>query len=209
MVESQSGFRIAALSRCQGTRLRVRDWDTDFNALVNHLASKAFPNRALGGPAKTVPSRAIVALHVLTAKARVPHWSDAAEVKFSITNLAENPAKLTGLELQVLKRIPIRDVEFKKAGAPVAEFQLEANIGNEDHIDLLRGLGMQFILPPGSSDAFSLALRGPEGFLIEYCLRLGIEDLVTRRHSSAESDTLEVVCPIRSVKVLKDRTTGP
>ena len=112
------------------------------------------------------------------------------------------------LELQVLKRTPIRDVAFKKAGAPLAEFHIEAEIGHEDHIDLLGGLGTQFILSPGSSDAFNLALRGPEGFLIEYRMRVGVDDLVTKREFKIETDILEVQYPIRSLKALKERTIG-
>jgi hypothetical protein len=108
-------------------------------------------------------AKASVAIHVLSTKSSVPHWSDAAEVKFSITNLTENAAKLARLGLQVLKRTPIRGVAFHKAGAPVREFQLEAVIGDDDEVDLLKDLDTQFILPPESSDAFNLALRGPGG----------------------------------------------
>jgi len=192
---------LMALSSCQGTSLRTREWDRDFGVLVDLLASKglAFVTEAGLGPST-------VALHVLNAKSRVPHWSEAAEVRFSLTNLGKNAAKLTGLELQVLKRAAIQKVAFRKAGAPVAEFQLEATIGVEDRIELLDKLGTQFILAPGSSDAFNLALRGPEGFLIEYRLRVCVYDLARKHESEIESETLQVEYPVRSLKVLKERS---
>jgi len=153
-------------------------------------------------------AEATVAIHVLSAKSRLPHWSDAAQVKFSITNLTENTAKLARLELQVLKRTPIQDVAFRKAGAPVSEFQLKASIGDEDNVDLLKDLDTQFVLGPGSSDAFNLALRGPEGFLIECRLCARIDDLVTKREFEVASDTLAVEYPIRSLAAILRQKRG-
>ena len=193
---------LVPLSSCQGAPLRTREWDTDFGRLVDLLISKG-----LVLAAEADASQATIALHVLQAKFQVPSWSEAAEVKFSLTNLGGNPAKLTRLELRVLERTPIQDVAFRKAGAPVPNFQLEATIGTEDLIDLLQGLDTQFVLAPGSSDAFNLALRGPEGFVINFRLRVRVDDLATKYESSVESDTLQVIYPIRSLKVLQERTT--
>lgn len=193
---------LAPLSSCQGTPLRTREWDRDFGVLVDLLASKGLSLSTAGDA-----GRANIALHVFNAKARVPHWSDAAEVRFSLTNLGKNFAKLTGLELAVLERIPIQEVAFRKAGAPVVEVQLEATIGTGNQIDLLEGLNAQFILAPGSSDAFKLALRGPEGFMIECRLQARFDDLSTRAESTVESETLQVTYPIRSLDVLRERTS--
>jgi len=193
---------LVPLSSCQVARLRTREWDTDFGDLVGLLISKGL---ALAAEADVSQTR--IVLHVLQAKFQVPHWSEAAEVKFSLTNLGRSPVKLTRLELRVLERTPIQDVAFRKAGAPLPNFQLEATIGADDYVDLLQGLKTQFVLAPGSSDAFSLALRGPEGFLVDCRLHVRVDDLATTHEFTVESDTLQVEYPIRSLRVLQERTT--
>ena len=47
---------------------------------------------------------------------------------------------------------------------------------------------------------------GADGILREGCYNMRI-DLATKHESSVESDTLQVVYPIRSLKVLQERTT--
>lgn len=149
-------------------------------------------------------SSEIAVINVLKEFIEQPHWSQNVPVQFSITNLSDTSIKLMQLDLRILEREMIDKKAFKKGGAPLSEFKLFAEITQDDEIDLLDNV-TQFILDAGASDAFNLALAGPEGYKFKCQLRAGIEVLAAHKRILIESVPFVVQYPIRSLEVLKKR----
>lgn len=144
-------------------------------------------------------------IHVMDQRVDLPHWSEALPVRFSITNLTDDPLKLTKLVLMIVERKETSRIALKKPGAPVSESGLTVRIDDTDELDLLSEVNQQFILNAGTSDAFKLALFGPEGHDFTVRLRASVERLATRDIQQIESTSFEVRYPIRSPETLKRR----
>lgn len=149
----------------------------------------------------------IGAIQVLNDFIEQPHWADAAPVRFSLTNLSDNIIKVTQLILVIQERMEIKKTAFKKAGAPVSEFQLFASIGEENELDLLQNLQVQFIINQKNSDAFNLSLAGLEGYIFTCRFEVVMTDLASGKDQKIHSKSFKIQYPIRTLEVLKKRMT--
>jgi uncharacterized protein DUF4062 len=174
-------------------------------ALVSAAVGQ-WEKRVSGGrPAQSPKPYPLAAIHVMNLSFELPYWSDSASVKFSITNLTDGILKLTKLILEVTERKDCDRIALKKAGAPYSEFKLRARIEKSDVLDLLSDLEEQFVLDGRTSDAFNLALSGPEGCVLTCRLRACVDRLADGEQQWAESSQFKVMYPIRSLAVLKKK----
>lgn len=174
-------------------------------ALVSAAVSQWDKRTSGGKTAQTRRPSQLAVIHVMNQSVELPYWSDVAPVRFSITNLTDDILKLTKLVLEVAERKETGRIALKKAGAPLSEFELRARIDDTDELDLLCEVNTQFILNARTSDAFNLALSGPQGCDVTCRLRACVDRLATREHQWIESTPFEVNYPIRSLKALKKR----
>lgn len=142
-------------------------------------------------------------IHMVDEFIAMPHWSSVAEVSFSITNLSRTVVKLARLLLHIHNRKVIDKVRLKKAGAPLREFNLFADVSGVDEVDLLRGTNTQFVLEPSHSDAFCLSFTAPEGYLYTCKIHARLDDLAANEQVWIEGTPFQVEYPIRSVDVLR------
>jgi hypothetical protein len=144
-------------------------------------------------------------IHIVNEQIECPHWSDMAEVRFSITNLSNSSLKLARLNLTAVERTRLNTVRLRKSGAPLREFNLSADISEVDEVDLLETLDVQFVLNSSQTEAFRLSVAAREGFIYKCILSARLDDLTTQEQMWIKSNLFYLQYPIRSVEVLRNR----
>ncbi len=144
-------------------------------------------------------------IHLVRKSVEVPEWGGPAKLSFSVTNLGQHHAKLSELRLVVKSRIPIEDVQFPLAGAPVEEFFLKADVRDCDEVDLIKDLDVQFIMKPGESEAFKLLVTAPEGYILNCEIEAALADIRTGEPVWLEPASVSITAPIMSVETLRKR----
>jgi pimeloyl-ACP methyl ester carboxylesterase len=142
-------------------------------------------------------------LHVLKSKVEALHYSAReADVQFTVTNLTADALKITRLQVEVTRAEAVRQFRLATPGAMYPNVQLRADISERTSADLLSDVNAQFVVAPGSSDAFSLTIVGKEGY--RYDARIDCDAEILGRQSPALSSSAEiqVLYPIRSLEGL-------
>ncbi|MFF0066981.1 hypothetical protein ACFYRC_36845 [Streptomyces sp. NPDC005279] len=94
--------------------------------------------------------------------------SDAAEIRFSVSNYGSAPFKVTSIALNVLERRDSPSIQTKVPLGPIDEYFLFADIANDaSSVELLE---RHHIVDPSRTDGFFLKIDGAEG--VEVDLRL-------------------------------------
>jgi hypothetical protein len=145
------------------------------------------------------------AIHVVRSEVEVAEWAHAAEIHFSVTNSSERTMKLAHLRLTVAERVEIDDVRLHLQGAPVEEFLLEADIREHSEVDLLRDLTVQFITPPGASEAMKLLVECADGFRYSCVLEGSYADVQNGSIHPLQPAHIAIVHPISSLHTLRAR----
>jgi pimeloyl-ACP methyl ester carboxylesterase len=104
---------------------------------------------------------------------------DFGEVRFSLSNYTDEPAKVISISLRVVSHTVAKSTVTKVPAAPIDEYFLFARLEVEtDSIELLEA---HHVLAPSESDGFFLKIEGPEGYIFELKLEvtwnvLGVPD---------------------------------
>ncbi len=93
----------------------------------------------------------------------------SGEVRFTVSNFAEPPLKVTQIELIVLDRCTSDATQVKTPGAPIDEAVLVADVTTAD---ISSTLPRHHLLSPGETDGFLLLVTGNEGQVIDLRLRV-------------------------------------
>lgn len=147
-----------------------------------------------------------LALHVLKSKVEALHYSPRqAEVQFTATNLTSDTLKITRLQIEVTHAESVRQFRLTTPGAGYPNTQLRADISEQTSVDLLSEVTAQFVLAPGSTDAFSLTLVGKEGYKYDARIDCDAEVLGRQGPVLSSSAEIQVLYPIRSLEGLHGR----
>ena len=142
-------------------------------------------------------------LHVLKSKVEALHYlAREAEVQFTVTNLTADALKITRLQLEVTRAEALRQFRLATPGAGYPNVQLRADISERTSADLLSDVNAQFVVAPGSSDAFSLTIVGKEGYRYDARIDCGAEILGRQSPALSSSAEIQVLYPIRSLEGL-------
>lgn len=145
-----------------------------------------------------------VVLRIANSEFDVPSWTDRVEVPFALTNTCADHVALRQLMVSVVERRENNRVRLPLPGAPIPEFNLEADVCSRDEVDLLAGLSVQFVSRPGETEAFRLSLRCPEGFDLR--VRIHGQSVAVAEETRYEfAEEITIVFPIRSLSLARER----
>ncbi len=156
-------------------------------------------------PETTQQSSDSLVLTVLNSEVEALHYSPLdAHVRFTVSNISKETLKINDLRLAVTQREKVKLFRLPTPGAPYSEFDLKADISETDSVDLLAKAHAQFILKAGDSDAFSVTVRGREGFRYQVLVECFAESLIEQGRAFVSSAQVALTYPTRTLEGLRN-----
>ncbi len=146
-------------------------------------------------------------VHLATTSIRVPPFSDAAEIVFTVHNFTRGTLKLRGLTLTMTERAEIAEVQLPRAGEPIPNVELSCSVAgkHDGTYDLLAGVDTQFVLQPEDADGFRLRLTCDDGYRYVFKLDCTAQNIRAGTAWASAPVSFDVTAPITRAETLRAR----
>ncbi|MFF3967929.1 hypothetical protein ACFYZI_41040 [Streptomyces griseorubiginosus] len=181
---------LAEIIRDEARHSELLDVMGDLRSELGLLSSR---NEVRGTGAVSLVDRSLV----------VPDGANSVDVRLAVTNTSKSQQRLVRLFITVAESQPSEVMRLCLPGAPLSEYDLAADLREVSAVDTLQGAPHQFILPPGASEAFRIALTVKEGMRYKLVVHPEFESIPDREISSGEVDHLTVEFPLQSMESLR------
>lgn len=128
-----------------------------------------------------------------------------AVIQFSLTNCCSTLQKVTELCIVVDERCASQSIRLTQSGAVLREYPLRASLLDAAAVNLLDAAGIQILLEPSATEAFSLELTAEEGVLLRCHISAVFTEIQSGTAGEARSASFAVDYPIRSMAALHRR----
>jgi len=182
-----SGSSLTVLSQLLSDEERHTELLAEFDVLHEWILTQRGPR----------PSNSIV-VDLVEPSVVVGDGETSAALRYSVTNTGGAHVRVTAMRLNVVRREPSGLIRLRQAGAVLSEQTLSADVRSVSSVDLFGQLSGQWLLSPGESDAFSVALTLDEGFRLSVVVHAAAKPLDASGEFAVRSPAAVVEFPIQS-----------